>query len=218
MDYSKALSFSFEDEQWVKKLGIGGAISFFSLFFGSLLITGFFIVGYYIGILRKVMNKEENCLPDWSNFGKLFVDGLLGGIICLIYLLLIGGLGAALIVAIATDESMGDAEMVILIVLTSLLIVFFLAVFSNLGMMQFAATDDFSAAFNLSGIFRLLRQNWSTYFAIITFSIILNLILFLAGLVIFSAFTNFWGLVVQAHLFGQTARELRAPAMAMQSA
>ncbi|MCH7680508.1 DUF4013 domain-containing protein [candidate division KSB1 bacterium] len=77
MNYSEALSFTFQDKEWLKKIGLGGFFALISFYAGLFFIFGFFLVGYYIGVLRNVMNDEESPLPDWSNMSKIFVDGLM---------------------------------------------------------------------------------------------------------------------------------------------
>jgi hypothetical protein len=218
MNYSEALSFTFQDETWAKKIAIGGLFTFIAVFSGILFFFWFWAMGYYVSVLRNVKTGQEKALPEWTNnWGKLFADGLLGSIIFLLYFLVIGGITALLIVQVATEPGLQDFEMVILIVGISVVALLSLTIFANLGLIQFAATDDFGAAFNLSEIFRLLRNEFGNYLTITIFSGILNCILFLAGIGIFSPFTNFWGLVVQAHLFGQCARGIQQPSAVVQS-
>ena len=180
-----------------------------SLYAGLFFIFGFFLVGYYINLLRNVMHGEESPLPDWSNMSKIFVDGLMGVIVILIYFVAIGGICALLIVRITADPYVQDHEVAISCVLTSIVTLFSLGFFINYGLIQLAATENFGSAFSLSGIFALIKSDFGNFLAIMVFSSILNAILFLAGLVFLSPFTNFWGLVVQAHLFGQYARGLQ---------
>jgi hypothetical protein len=217
MNYSEALSFTFQDEEWAKKIALGGLLVFIAVFSGILFFIGFFAMGYYVSVLRNVMAGEGTPLPEWKNWGKFFADGVLGGIILLLYFLVIGGITAFLIVSVATEPGLQDFEMAILITGISIAALLSLAIFANLGLVQFAATNDFGAAFNLSEIFRSLRNDFGNYLTITIFSSILNCILFLAGIGIFSPFTNFWGLVVQAHLFGQCARGIRESSTVVQS-
>ncbi len=207
MNYTEALSFSFQDEEWPKKLLVGGIFAFVSLFAGLIFILGFFTMGYYIGLLRNVMEGSEKPLPSWSNWSKIIVDGLLGGIIFLVYLVIIGGMAAIMIYSVVEEPGMQDFEMVMAIIVISLLALSSLSILCNLGLARFAATNDFGAAFGLVEIFRLLKNDFGNYLTISIFSFILNAVLFLAGLGIFSPFTNFWGMMVQAHLFGQCVRK-----------
>ncbi|MFQ5708454.1 MAG: DUF4013 domain-containing protein [bacterium] len=218
MNYSAALSFTFEDEEWVKKTVIGGLIAFVSFYCGIFFITGFFILGYYVALLRNVLNGVEKPLPDWSNFGNIFVDGVMGGIIFIVYFVVIGLICALPITQLAMDPYMPGVEKGFAIALVSLLTLFAWCFFINAAFIQYAATNNFAAAFKISGLFNLLRSNLGNFLAIIIFSTILNGILFLAGLGIVSPFTNFWGLLVQAHLFGQCAKEIDQTTTAIQSA
>lgn len=218
MNYSEALSFTFQDAEWLKKIAIGGLFVFISCYAGLFFIFGFFILGYYIGLLRNVINEEEKLLPDWSNFGKLFVDGILGGIVFLVYFIFIGLISAFFITQVAMDPYTLGVEKGLTITFISLLALLTLAIFINAGFIKLAETNNFAAAFNISGIFSLFKSNLGNFLAVIIFSTILNCILFLAGLGIVSPFTNFWGLVVQAHLFGQCAKGLHGATTAVQSA
>lgn len=218
MNYSEALAFTFRDEDWLKKLAIGGLFGVASFLAGLFFIFGFFIMGYYVGVLRNVINGEEKALPEWSDMSQIFLDGLLGSIIFVAYFIVIGGICALFITKFANDPYLTDFELVMSIVLISLATLIALTVFINFGLMQFAATDNFGAAFSLPGILKLVRSQLGNFMAISIFSMILNAILLCVGLGILSPFTNFWGFVVQAHLFGQCARHLQEGSTAMQTA
>lgn len=205
MNYSEALAYIFQDKDWTKKIALGGLWLFIALFTGILFFAAFLAMGYYVSVLRNVMQGEEKPLPEWTEWSKYFVDGLMSGIILLIYFIMIGGLGAIVIVNLATAD-LPDYEMVLGIIFTALGILFALSIFGNLGLMRYAATNDFAAAFRYTEISQWLRNDFGNFVTIVIFTTILNAILFVAGLGIFSPFTNFWGYMVQAHLFGQYAR------------
>jgi hypothetical protein len=205
MNYSEAISYIFQDKDWVKKILLGGLCVFIAVFTGILFFAALPAIGYYVGVLRNVMKGEEKPLPEWKDWNKFFADGLLGAIILFIYFLVIGGLGAIIIVNFAMGD-MEDYERVLGIVFTAIGILIALALFGNLGLIRFAATNDFGAAFRFAEISQLLKNDFGNYMSVVIFASILNAILFLAGLGIFSPFTNFWGYMVQAHLFGQYAK------------
>lgn len=219
MNYSEALSFTFQDKDWAKKTAIGGFCLFIAVFSGILFFIGFFAIGYYLGVLRNVIHGAEKTLPEWeNNWGKFFADGLMGAIIILINVLVIGGVCAAIIVALAISSELADYEMVLGIIFTSIATAICLVVTINLCFIQFAKTNDFAAAFRFSEAVDLLKNDFANFLTIVIFVSILNAILFLAGLGIFSPFTNFWGYMVQAHLFGQYAKKSRMAAPVVQSA
>jgi hypothetical protein len=72
MDVAKAFTFVTEDERWMGKIGIGIAISLASF----LIIPIPLLVGYLVGITRNVKEGVERPLPEWDDFGQLFMDGL----------------------------------------------------------------------------------------------------------------------------------------------
>jgi hypothetical protein len=218
MDYSEALSFSFRDEDWIKKLAIGGFIAFVGLYTGLILLLGPLVVGYYIGVMRNVYSGEKDPLPDWSELSKLIVDGIFGSIIILIHLVVIGGICAIVIVYLATNPFTPEFERTLGIVLTSIATFLALVIFTNLGLIQYAITDNITAAFSISAMVNFVKQQLGNFLGVVIFSSILNFMLLLAGLGILSPFTNFWGLIVQAHLFGQCARERQPDTSVVQSA
>ena len=93
----------------------------------------------------------------------------------------------------------------------------YLIIFSNIGLLLYLNSDNFGAAVNFAEVLHFFRRQAGNLFAISVFTFILNLILFFAGLGIFSPFTNFWGFVVQAHLFGQCSRNYQPATPAIQS-
>jgi hypothetical protein len=218
MNYSEAISYIFRDQDWAKKIGIGGFCLFVAVFSGILFFVAIFGIGYYLSVLRHVLNGEEKPLPEWATWNKFFSDGLMGAIILFVYFVVIGGLGAIIIVNLALANDLADYERVLGIVFTAIGIYLGIVTFGNLGLIRFAATNDFGAAFRLTEIFNLFKNDFGNYLTIVIFTSILNAMLFLAGLGIFSPFTNFWGYMVQAHLFGQYAKGVQATTPAVQSA
>ncbi|MCP4358414.1 MAG: DUF4013 domain-containing protein [Chloroflexi bacterium] len=69
MDIGKAFAYISEDEEWTKKLLVGALI-------GAVPFANFAIFGYQAEIARNVAAGEERPLPDWSDFGRFFLDGL----------------------------------------------------------------------------------------------------------------------------------------------
>jgi len=218
MDYAEAMSFMFRDEDWIKKVLIGGLIAFVAFYSGILFFVAFVLVGYYVGILRNTAKKEEKILPEWNELNQIAVDGILGAIVILINFIIIGGITALLIVLVATDAFSPDYQKGLLITLISIAALFAHTIFSNLGLIQFSRTGNFGDAFNIRTMLEFLRGNFGNFIAVTIFSMILNLVLLLVGLGIFSPFTNFWGFIVQAHLFGQCVGVQQQNAVSGQSA
>jgi len=79
MDFGKALTFVYEDEDWIKKLLIGILLSFVPVF------GQFAVSGYMLAIIRNVKNNAPRPLPEWSNVADYFVEGLKLTVVGLVY-------------------------------------------------------------------------------------------------------------------------------------
>lgn len=66
-----------KDESLIKKWLIGSLIGIASIF----ILPYFLYQGYLLKILRETEGKAPTKLPEWDNFGKLFVDGLVAFLI-----------------------------------------------------------------------------------------------------------------------------------------
>lgn len=69
MDFGQAFAYISEDEDWLKKVGIGAIV-------GAIPIVNFTIFGYQAEVARRVAAGVERPLPEWDEFGKYFLDGL----------------------------------------------------------------------------------------------------------------------------------------------
>ncbi len=79
MNIGQAISFVFDDEQWVSKLLLGAVISLIPIFGGAA------VMGYAIAVLRNVRAGVQRPLPSWDRLGEYFMDGLLFWVATLIY-------------------------------------------------------------------------------------------------------------------------------------
>ncbi|NIP28946.1 MAG: DUF4013 domain-containing protein, partial [Phycisphaerae bacterium] len=85
MDFGRAFTFFKDDDRWMTKIGIGGVVTLLSIFL--LGIPAILLVGYQLAVTRQVMNGKELPLPEWDDWGKLFMDGLYLIIAILVYTL-----------------------------------------------------------------------------------------------------------------------------------
>lgn len=106
MDVGKSFSYISEDDQWVKKLGIGALI-------GMIPILNFAAMGYQVQIARNVVQGEERPLPAWDEFGQIFMDGLRVVAAMMLYvlpLMLIYGCLAGAVVAFSLSLDSGALD------------------------------------------------------------------------------------------------------------
>lgn len=77
-----ALQYPFNDDTWLSKIFIGGALNLASV----LVIPVFFLIGYQLRVMRVGMNSG-NTLPEFDEWGEMFTTGLVGIGVGLTYLL-----------------------------------------------------------------------------------------------------------------------------------
>jgi hypothetical protein len=78
MNLGKAFSYPFEDKAWTTKLGLAVVITIVP-------ILNFATYGYLLEIMRRLLRGDQETLPDWTNLGRKFMDGLMVFLASLVY-------------------------------------------------------------------------------------------------------------------------------------
>jgi len=220
MEYGKAFTYVFDDEEWIMKIVIGGIVTLFSF----LLIPIPLLVGYMIQVIQNVARGDPKPLPAWSNMGALFVKGLKWIVVAIVYalpLILIVCLTTILSLAVGGDRRTADTLLTTVSLLTTccnLIWSLFMTVVMPSAMIRFSLTENIGAAFQFGEVFRLITSNLGNYIIVIilgwvaSFVAMFGFILCLIGVI----FTTFWAVVVTGHLYGQLGRlyQSTAPAAA----
>lgn len=217
MEFGKALTYPFEDEEWVQKLLIGAVV-------GLVPIVNFALYGWGITIIKNVKDGKEQPLPAWDDFGGFFMKGLLavvaGIIYQLPYLIAVGvGLGAqfGLTAAAAGGDNGGAFATLGSVVLACCVCVGLLYMIVALaalmaGTIRFAETGTFSTFMEFGTNFSLFRENLGQFLMAILFIILAGILLAL-GTAITLGLGGLVVAVVQAyfvsHLMGQLAGEIQ---------
>ncbi len=206
MDVGKSFTFAFEDENWVSKIVIGGLISLVP-------ILNLAAWGYSLETLRRVAEGEERPLPDWGEFGDLFVKGLVFFIAIFAYVVPVIFLGICYSIFSAIGGEGRGAEAVFLVFSLPLACLIFLyalalAVFWPAIAISYATSGEFAGAFAWGWMYRLIRDNPASYLLAVIMSWVAGLIASLGLVACFIGviFTNFWSYLVYGHLFGQVPR------------
>src|SRR5512137_2558397 len=106
MDIGSSFTFMFEDENWLKKVLIGGIVALIP-------IVNFAAFGYIVQIIRNVRDGHPLPLPEWDQFGAYFMDGLWIFLIILVYLIpvillsCIQGVGTAALANTSNQDTQG---------------------------------------------------------------------------------------------------------------
>jgi hypothetical protein len=206
MDFGKAFSFVFEDEDWVKKIAVGGLISLIPV------IGIFLVLGWGVEITKRVINGDAEVLPDWSDFGGYLSRGFMVFVIAFIIFLpviLVQSCGSGL--PFLTDsydqEALTTALWVLSACLTCITILYSIVAYMILpaAVARYAATGEFGAAFKLGEIFTVVRNNLGTYAMVLLGGIVASLVASLGTIacVIGVLFTTVYSFAINGHLWGQ---------------
>nr|WP_290668509.1 DUF4013 domain-containing protein [Ardenticatena sp.] len=210
VDIEQSLRFVFDDESWIVKILIGGVVNFLA----SMLIIPFPLVyGYMLDTLKNVKNDVEKPLPEWDDFGGLFMRGLVLAIGGFVYTLpIVFFVCCFFLLVLATSDNGGsDAVGFFLLCMFFLMAMYGLALgfWFPAVMVRFAEAGTFSSMFEFGRIWRIISANMGQYLFIVIASIGVNIVASLVGAIalgILLPFTSFWALLVSAHLLGQYAR------------
>jgi hypothetical protein len=169
MDFGRAFMFVKEDERWMTKLGIGVAISFFSIFLLGIPLV--LLVGYQLAVTRQVMAGKDLPLPEWDDWGKLFMDGLYLVVAIFVYtlplwIILCLGFGVFLLPALGSgndDLAAALGGVAVLVWFGLICLVFILALGLTIVIpglyIQYIRTNEFGSLFRIGEIIGIVRDN-----------------------------------------------------------
>ncbi len=220
MDIGSAFTYVFDDEEWIKKLAIGGAIFLvgaltFWILIGIVIL--FIPTGYMFLTLKNVRDENPNPLPEWTDFGNLLKVGFFVSLIVFVYqipaLLLYC---ATFVVQFMPQMTQMDADAASAIamvgvclwcfqIIVGLLIGFILPA----AIIKYAQDDNFGSAFKFGEIFSFISGNIGDYIIAVLLSWVASLIGFFGIILCFIGmfFTMFWSMLVAGNLYGQLARK-----------
>lgn len=216
MDFGKALTFPFEDDEWLPKLGIATVVSWIP-------IVNFALGGWMIALIRNIKNNDEMPLPAWDDFGGFFMKGLLMAVAYFIYYIpggvLIGGGSFGLSYGSSGEDGAAIALIIGACCLCIGLLILIAAMLTYFGgLIRFADTESFGTFMEFGANFGLVRDNLSPFLMALLYyilgSILLSIVaaipLGLGYLVLTAVMTYFGG-----HLLGQVASQVGSAGDAM---
>lgn len=219
MDIGRGITYVFEDSDWLKKVAIGGLVSLVP-------ILNFVTYGYYLAVLRQLMEGREQPLPEWDDFGQKFFDGLILVLIMFVWalpaLILMGAsivplLGAALI-GRGDSQAGGIAApggMVAFMALGGIYLLL-LAIVSPAITLNYARLGNFGSGFQLRQIFNYLTANLGGYFLLLAVMVGVSFAVGIVGLIISAipllgqivlVFLGFLSTLIYAHYLAQYYRQ-----------
>lgn len=157
MDIGRSFSAPFKDPKWVQKVGLGGL-------WGLLVVTAPAQTAYQMDYIKSVANGDET-LPEWSDFGGLWVRGFLAGLGYLIYMLPAVVLGFISFVPLVLASMSGDSDAAAAAGLGSMCLfggiamiwVIVVSIFALAGITNYAMTGRFGAMFAFGEIMTKIK-------------------------------------------------------------
>lgn len=211
MDIGKSFSYVFDDERWVQKVVIGGLLLLASFIPLVNIFTALVVAGYTIRVIKNVSDGRERPLPEWDDWGGDWVKGALVVVAGLIYALpalIVAGI-AAIVAAVSTGQS-GDLQgfaQVCFLGLQCLIWIWALLVglWMPAATIRYAREGRFGAMFEFGPLWTFIRSNVGDYIVAVLVGMLAQIVAsFGVILCIIGVFlTALWGMLVQAHLFGQ---------------
>lgn len=190
MDIGRAFGFPFQDPRWVSKILIAALMVVIPIF-GWLVLYG-----YGMRVTRQVAGGSDLPLPEWDDFGGLFLDGLK-----LFGVTFIWSLPATLLGAITGRGGEASLAGGCLSSLVSLAVGFFLPA----AIARVATTGSFSAGLDIGTVVALVRRNVGDYLLVFVVIIAASIVgvLGLVALCVGILFTIPYAYLVTSHVYGQ---------------
>lgn len=222
IDIETVLRYPMESDDWVKTVAIGGVATLFSIF----IIPYFLVAGYLVRAIRAGMDGAEEP-PVFDEWGTLLKEGLVAGVIGLIYqiipILVVGFLVGGSILAIATGSDAGAGIGVLglaggLFLGGILSVIFGFVGFA--GVANYAREGTFGAGFDFGVISTVITSRaylltWAyvivMYIAAIIVVGILNIVPILGGIA--GAFVIFYAMIIAGWLWGNGFAEATGPSI-----
>jgi hypothetical protein len=221
VDFSRTLKFVFEDPEWVKKLLIGSMFLLLSM----VLVGTFFVLGYFMRLIRRAAGGEERPLPEWDDLGGIFGDGVKAVGLYLVYVLppllilvllaivaafLGGGMASVLHGSEEAAGALGALLSLGVFVVYLLFCVLMLAFMFLLPapLTRLALSGEFRAGLELREGIAFIRRNLANYVLALTFYLLASFVaqfgVLLCCVGVFPL--SFWSLLVLGFGLGETAR------------
>ncbi|MCK5698848.1 MAG: DUF4013 domain-containing protein [Candidatus Aenigmarchaeota archaeon] len=152
VDYEKAIKRPFQD---VKKLLIGSILNIIP-------IVNLITSGYIINSAKNTMNKK-NDLPEWENWGDLFITGLVAAVISFIYFIpagavLLVGVGSLISGVIAGEITAANMSSIIasggIMIIVGILLSIATMLIVPMAIMRYVDKGEFSAAFAIGDVLK----------------------------------------------------------------
>jgi hypothetical protein len=216
MEIGKAFTFVTSEEDWIKKIAIGGVLILINFI---PIIPMMLMFGYQIKVAKNVIRGDEHPLPEWEEWGQLFIDGAVVWVAVFLYALpaILMTLCASLVIVFGAGSNGNEGNTVALgggVILACLAILFILALLLIMPavFVQYARTGEFGPLFRVGEVIGIARDNVgdiilamvATIIAFILLGIVSTLLMVtICGGFIALFVGQAWIYVALGHMYGQ---------------
>lgn len=219
IDIGKAISYIFDDPDWLAKLGILLLVNIaFGLF--AVILVGFVFyaaqLGWVLELLRNMQMGDETPMPAWSNFGDKIQLGLgpLGASV--VYAILPGVFSCllfvpAILAGTASEEAAGVFGLGATCLIFPLLLVYAIVsgMMFTVGTIRYSQTESIGEYFNFAGVWATIQANQELTITYVVWLVVVNIGLGLAGSTGLGGLVSAaFGAPIMGHLLGQYALAL----------
>jgi hypothetical protein len=212
MDFGRALTFPFDDDDWMVKFVIGSLIMIVGVF------LPFIPLGYQVHVARNVMQEKKRPLPGSDSLGEVMADGLYALMGALVYwipatpvccmLLFFGG--------VMGDSGLGGLLFAcVALCLSGFLFLYGIvaAALFWMGVIRFAETGNFNEFLRIGGLWEDVRSHMPTALGLLIYSLAFGVLISLVAAVsvvtcVGPLVVAFYAQVVSGHLIGQAGLEI----------
>lgn len=207
LDFGRAITFFFQDPNWVSKIVMGSLFTILAM----IVVGGPFLAGYAVRLLRRSAKGEAYPLPEWDDLGGMFMEGLYVVAAYMAHVLPAFVLMFIFMVPLAAfSDSRGEPSGAVALLVFPLVILVSLAVLAIMiyfpaALTRFAVEERFGAAFEIDKNWAFIRRNFSNYLLALVVFIVANfisqfgIILFCIGILP----ATFWGTCAGAYALGE---------------
>lgn len=224
MDFVKALTYPFDDQDWLKKIGIAVLVSLAMIIPIIGTIPGAILLqGWSIEIIRRVKNNHPTPLADWDDFGGIFSKGLspfLGALVYQIPTIILACISAFVWTLPAaggdsSDAAAGLAGMAGVLSICCYCVIALYAIAAGIvfwgGLMRYVDKPEFGTFMEIGENLALVRNNIGDFGMALVFVLLGGLITGVLsgtgiGALVASAFSAYFS----SHILGQLAQKLSA--------
>jgi len=205
MEFGKAFTYPFEDQEWLKKMGIAGLVMLIPLL-GQIIVSG-----WGLATTRNVIQDDPQPLADWSDFGGHLVNGLKVFVVGFVYALPIILISACPSILLAFLDSSDDTIMSVFSVVSiciscfSIIYGIFLGLVLPAAIARLAVSGQMGDAFRFGDVFGLVRAAPAAYLIVLLGGILAGIVAMFGIIlcVIGMVFTIAYAYAVNSHFYGQ---------------